>query len=57
MICGFAVELYLWRYTSVPWTWWVMIGTTMTFVIGYGISVILGTPQERKVSHFARQKS
>ncbi len=46
MVCGFAVELYLWRYTSVPWTWWVMIGTTITFVIGYGTSVILKTPRE-----------
>lgn len=46
MVCGFAAELYLWRYTSVPWTWWVMIGTTITFVIGYGTSMILKTTRE-----------
>ena len=46
MVCGFAAELYLWRYTSVPWTWWVMIGTTTTFAIGYGMSTILKTPRE-----------
>jgi SSS family solute:Na+ symporter len=45
MICGFGVELYLWLGTSVPWTWWVAIGTTVTFVVGYGTSS-LWTPTE-----------
>jgi SSS family transporter len=40
MICGFGVELYLWRRTHVPWTWWVAIGTTVTFIIGYSASMI-----------------
>jgi SSS family solute:Na+ symporter len=35
MACGFGVELYLWRWTHVPWTWWVMIGTMLTFAVGY----------------------
>jgi solute:Na+ symporter, SSS family len=35
MLCGFSVELYLWLWTQVPWTWWVAIGTTVTFVLGY----------------------
>jgi len=35
MACGFAVELYLWQWTHVPWTWWVMIGTMLTFAVGY----------------------
>jgi SSS family transporter len=39
MVCGFGVELYLWRWTEVPWTWWVMIGTAVTFSIGLGASV------------------
>jgi solute:Na+ symporter, SSS family len=34
MACGFAVELYLWLGTRVPWTWWVMVGSTVTFAIG-----------------------
>ncbi len=38
MLCGFAVELYLWLGTSVPWTWWVAIGTVVTFVVGYASS-------------------
>ena len=35
MLFGFGTELYLWKWTSVPWTWWVMIGTMVTFMIGY----------------------
>src|SRR6202035_5707839 len=31
MACGFTMELYLWRWTHVPWTWWVMVGTGGTF--------------------------
>src|SRR6266436_942869 len=38
MLCGFVAELYLWLDTQVPWTWWVMIGTTVTFVVGYAAS-------------------
>ena len=41
MICGLALELYLWRWTSVAFTWWVFFGTTMTFVIGYASSLAL----------------
>lgn len=35
MVCGFGAELYLWRRTAVPWTWWVLIGTAVTFAIGW----------------------
>jgi SSS family transporter len=40
MLFGFSVELYLWR-THVPWTWWVMTGTIMTFAVGYAASLPL----------------
>jgi hypothetical protein len=40
MLFGFSVELYLWR-THVPWTWWVMMGTIMTFAVGYAASLPL----------------
>jgi len=39
MLCGLAVELYLWRI-QVPWTWWVMVGTGVTFGVGYVASSI-----------------
>src|SRR5579871_6673527 len=38
MLSGLAVELYLWRWTHVPWTWWVMLGTGVTFVVGWLLS-------------------
>ncbi|MBZ5703992.1 MAG: sodium:solute symporter [Acidobacteriia bacterium] len=40
MLCGFVTELYLWLGTRVPWTWWVAIGTVVTFAIGYAWSLI-----------------
>jgi len=40
MICGFGMELYLWLGTHVAWTWWVPIGTTVTFVVGYAASMV-----------------
>lgn len=35
MLFGFCIELYLWLRTQIPWTWWVLIGTTVTFAVGY----------------------
>jgi len=42
MVFGFGVEVYLWLGTRVPWTWWVMIGTCVTFGIGYVTSLAIG---------------
>jgi len=39
MLCGFATELFLWLGTRVPWTWWVMIGSAVTFGVGWTASV------------------
>jgi SSS family transporter len=41
MLCGFAVELYLWLGTRVPWTWYVLVGTVVTFGVGYGVSMVI----------------
>lgn len=50
MLFGFGIELFLWLGTRVPWTWWVMIGTTVTFVAGWIASVSFthkeGTPSQ-----------
>ena len=43
MLCGFAAELYIWLWTRVPWTWYVAIGTVVTFSVGYIASLALGT--------------
>ena len=40
MFFGFCVELYLWLGTKVPWTWYVAIGTAVTFGIGYAVSLL-----------------
>jgi solute:Na+ symporter, SSS family len=41
MVCGFGIELYIWIWTRVPWTWYVLIGTIVTFSVGYGASGLL----------------
>ena len=45
MLCGFVLELYVWLGTRVPWTWYVAIGTLVTFVVGYSASLAL-QPEE-----------
>jgi Na+/proline symporter len=39
MLCGFSIEIYLWLGTRVPFTWYVAIGTTVTFAVGYAASL------------------
>jgi Na+/proline symporter len=41
MICGFTMELYLWGWSRVAFTWWVAIGTCVTFAVGYVGSLVL----------------
>ncbi|MGH9530850.1 MAG: sodium:solute symporter family transporter, partial [Terriglobales bacterium] len=40
MAAGLAVELYLWTSTDVRWTWWVAVGTVVTFAVGYTTSLL-----------------
>ncbi len=42
MICGLALNLYLWLFTSVAFTWYVMLGSMVTFAVGYAASLALG---------------
>lgn len=44
MVCGLTVELYLWIATHVAWTWWVAVGTVVTFVVGYAVSLAFPEP-------------
>jgi Na+/proline symporter len=41
MLCGLALDLYLWKGTHIAWTWYVTFGATTTFVVGYAASFIL----------------
>ena len=45
MLCGFVLNVYLWLGTKVPWTWYVMIGSAVTFAVGYIASLMLGERQ------------
>jgi SSS family transporter len=44
MICGLALNLYLWLFTAVPFTWYVPMGTIVSFAVGYAASL----PMRRK---------
>ena len=46
MLCGFSVELYLWLGTHVPWTWWVMVGSGVTFFVGWIVSFFFRPPAQ-----------
>jgi SSS family solute:Na+ symporter len=41
MILGFALNLYLWLFTGVAFTWYVVLGSVATFVVGYSTSWLL----------------
>ncbi|HEV2645318.1 MAG TPA: sodium/solute symporter [Acidobacteriaceae bacterium] len=46
MVCGFAVNLMLWRWPDViglhvAWTWYVLIGAGVTFAVGSAASGVL----------------
>jgi solute:Na+ symporter, SSS family len=40
MTCGFCTEVYLWHSSRIAFTWWVMIGTCVTFAVGYSASLL-----------------
>jgi len=42
MICGLALNLHLWLFTSVAFTWYVVLGSVATFAVGYAASLALG---------------
>src|SRR6185295_17145033 len=39
MVIGFAGSLFIWLKTSVPWTWYVALGSGVTFLVGYAVSL------------------
>jgi len=40
MLCGLILNIFLWKWTTVPFTWYVTLGSAMTFTVGYAISLI-----------------
>ncbi|HVP41970.1 MAG TPA: hypothetical protein VMS96_00980, partial [Terriglobales bacterium] len=53
MVCGFALNVYLWLGTKVPWTWYVMIGSAATFAVGYSASFVFQSSlaEKQQVPH------
>jgi Na+/proline symporter len=41
MIFGLAINLYLWLFTNVAFTWYVALGSVATFAVGYAASLPL----------------
>ncbi len=40
MVCGLALNIYIWKWTKVPFTWYVTLGSITTFVVGYLASLL-----------------
>jgi len=40
MLFGFALNVYLWQFTAVPFTWYVALGSVATFAVGYAASLL-----------------
>ncbi|MGC2696562.1 MAG: sodium:solute symporter [Candidatus Angelobacter sp.] len=35
MLCGLFLNIYIWKWTHIAWTWYVTFGSITTFVVGY----------------------
>jgi Na+/proline symporter len=44
MCVGFLFNLYLWLFTAVPFTWYVVFGAIVTFAVGYAASKLSKDP-------------
>lgn len=40
MLCGLVLNVYLWGWTHVPFTWYVTLGPLTTFGVGYLASLV-----------------
>jgi SSS family transporter len=51
MAAGLAVEIYLWTATKVGWTWYVAVGTVVTFAVGYTASRLFPSEERGETTH------
>jgi solute:Na+ symporter, SSS family len=42
MLCGFIFNIYLWRFTTISFAWYVAFGSVLTFAVGYTASMWIG---------------
>jgi hypothetical protein len=40
MLCGLALNIYIWGFTRIAWTWYVTFGAIVTFGVGYVVSML-----------------
>ena len=45
MVFGLSLNLYLWQFTRISFTWYVVLGSIVTFVVGYAASRLLWLAQ------------
>ncbi len=48
MAAGLVTMAFVKQYTSIAWTWYVLIGTTATFLVGYASSAVGGARRIRQ---------
>ena len=41
MLFGFALNMYLWLFTGISFTWYVVLGSIATFIVGYSASWLM----------------
>jgi Na+/proline symporter len=44
MFCGLAAIINVWKFSSVAYTWYVLIGACVTFLVGALVSRLVGKP-------------
>jgi SSS family solute:Na+ symporter len=49
MVAGLLVMLYVKFFTPIAWTWYVLIGTAVTFIVGYTGSILVREPVRERV--------
>ena len=42
MFCGLAATVAVWKWTSVAFTWYVLLGSAVTFLLGAAVSRAAG---------------
>jgi len=55
MLCGLALNIYLWKWTHIAWTWYVTIGASTTFLVGY-LASLAGRSRESQTAAAAAEE-
>jgi len=55
MLCGLALNIYLWKWTHIAWTWYVTIGASTTFLVGC-LASLAGRSRESQTAAAAAEE-